>query len=325
VIDVIIPAHEKDVHTLDLCINAVRKYVEGVQNVYVISKAKLTDSAIWYPEENLPFSIADVADKIGAHWRTSWYYADLLEGYASVLVDGPSDYTLILDADTIFLQPVSLIEDGKALLNSSPADGTAPYYEYISKIIPGLHRQHYESGVAHWILQEKFIVKKMVETVENIHKKQFWEAALDVTCQKYEYLWPFRHPSTGDNNHETCPGKMANFELYFTYALKNYPDRVNVKKQNSIMAYKGSLGLPGPFQKSELSRTNTRGNVKILTDEEESKINEMNFSSLPPALSHICKLCSQKGWTTVTFQCHFWVNSIEDYQKLNDKYIKSVV
>ena len=165
-IDVIIPAHEKDISSLELCIAKVKKNVSGVQNVYVISKKKLTDSAIWFPESELPFSLRNVADKIGSHWKTAWYFADLLEGCASAIVDGPSPYTLILDADTIFLRPVSLIEDGKVLLNSSPTDGTYPYYEYVTGIIPELKQQNPMSGVTHWILQDKFIVQEMIAQIE---------------------------------------------------------------------------------------------------------------------------------------------------------------
>ena len=235
-IDVIIPAHEKDLNTLELCIEGARRNVEGVSNIYVISKNKLSDSAIWYPEEKIPFSIEDVAQKIGEHWRTSWYYADLLEGCSSIYVDGPSKYTLILDADTVFLRPVSLIEKGQALLNTSPSDGTSAYYEYIAKLIPGLTPKSVASGITHWILQEKSIVKKMVDHVEDIHKKPFWEAALDITCQDYDCL--------KNNDHETCPGKMANFELYFTYVLHYHLDKDKLENKNSILAYKESLEYP---------------------------------------------------------------------------------
>ena len=326
-IDVIIPAHEKDITTLELCIKGATENVEGVQNVYVISKDKLTDNAIWYPEADLPFSLKDVAAKIGSHWRTSWYYADILEGCASIYVDGPSEYILILDADTIFLRPTALIEAARedmsgprALLNLRPSDGTGPYYEYVRNVIPGLQRQHCHSGVTHWILQEKLIVKKMVADVERVHGKKFWEAALDVTLRPYKSLKKW-----GPADHETCPGKMANFELYFTYVLQKYPERARVSKKKSILAYKGPLGVPGFPRAHEVSRTNAgRGKVQVINEEDESKMKEMNFSCLPDAIAHICNVCADKGWDTITFQGHTW-QEIDDYHKLNDDYIKDIV
>ena len=308
-IDVIIPAHEKDLITLDLCIENVKKYVKGVKEVYVISKDKLTDNATWYPEDKLPFSLSDVASKIGKHWRVGWYFADILEGYASVAVKGNSTHTLILDADTVFLRPVGLVENGKVCLNTSPTDGTIVYDEWVTKIIPGLEKQNKNSGVTHWVLQDNKIVKEMVSEIESIHGKPFWEACLDVTLQKYNCLT--------DNNHKTCPGKMACFELYFTYALQKHPDKVMVKNQHSILAYKETIGFSKKYQKTEISRTNTQGRVMVLSFDDEEKINSNNYDSIQDAVTFTTKVISEKNeWDVITYQCHFWENH-EDYKKMN--------
>ena len=42
-IDVVIPAHKKDIDTLDLCIDGIRKNVKDVRRIIVVSKEKLTD------------------------------------------------------------------------------------------------------------------------------------------------------------------------------------------------------------------------------------------------------------------------------------------
>jgi len=312
-IDVIIPAHEKDSDTLELCIAGAKKNVKGVENVYVISKDKLTDSAAWFPESELPFSLQDVGDKIGMHWRTCWYYADLLEGCSSVYLNGPSDYTLILDADTVFLKPVSLIEDGKVLLNTSPTDCTPPYYEYIKRLLqddPVYTYDDLTSGITHWILQEKSIVADMMMRVQNLHGKPFWEAALDVTCEEYNCL--------GDNNHETCPGKMASFELYFNYVLKYHADRAAIKNQNSILCYKETLGYPG-HTRCHLTRTN-KGVVQLLSNKERENINGQNFTSASEAMKHACDVCAEKGWDVMTFQGHFWKDS-QEYKDIHNDYI----
>jgi len=315
-IDVIIPAHEKESSTLELCVAAAKENIIGVKDVYVISKTKLTDNAIWFPEDRLPFSINDIAKKIGSHWRTGWYYGDLLEGCASLYVGGTSQYTLILDADTIFLRPVNLIEDGKVLFNTSPTDGTAVYNEYMRRLIPGLTPQHKHSGVVHWILQENSIVREMISMVEDIHKKDFWKAALDVACQKYDCL------PEGERwqSCELGPGKMASFELYFTYALKNHPNKVKVKNQKSILAYKESLGFPG-YTRTDVSRTNTQGKTKIFNDEELQKINFLEYPSLEEAIRNVCTLCTEKGWDVASFHSHFWIG-LDDYKKLNSEYMQ---
>jgi hypothetical protein len=55
-IDVVIPAHSKDCETLDLCIEYLKLNVtDGINNIYVISKTKLTENALWVPEDSWDF------------------------------------------------------------------------------------------------------------------------------------------------------------------------------------------------------------------------------------------------------------------------------
>ncbi len=313
-LDVVIPAHEKDIDTLDICIEGVKKNVAGVKNVYVISKTKLTDNAIWFPEEELPFSFNDVAERIGAHWRTGWYFADLLEGCASAIIDGPSEYTLILDSDTIFLRPVSLIDDhGVCLLNSSSTDGTDLYLEYVSRLIPGLLPTTTESGVTHWILHKKSIVKDMLSLIESIHHKPFWEAGLDVVNERYVH--------TRNNDIESGPGKMASFELYFIYALKYHPSKVRIRKLKSIFSYKEDLGVPG-YKCEDRSRTSISKNpMSVLSSEVKSKL---NFTTISDAILHTCHLLSELDWDVVTFQNHTRIGT-DEHKLVNDSYTQKII
>ena len=54
-IDVVIPAHKKDVDTLDLCIDGIRNNVKDVRRIIVVSKDKLTDNQEFYSEEDFQF------------------------------------------------------------------------------------------------------------------------------------------------------------------------------------------------------------------------------------------------------------------------------
>ena len=55
-IDAVIPAHKKDIDTLDLCIDGIRQNVKDIRRIIVVSKDKLTDNAEFYPESNFSFS-----------------------------------------------------------------------------------------------------------------------------------------------------------------------------------------------------------------------------------------------------------------------------
>ena len=50
-IDVVIPTHEKDLNTLNICIDYVRKNVINLNEIYYVSRNKLTDKAVWISEE----------------------------------------------------------------------------------------------------------------------------------------------------------------------------------------------------------------------------------------------------------------------------------
>ena len=47
-IDVIIPAHRKDLPTLPYCVKNAKKFVKNVGRVIVVSKEKLVDNAEWF-------------------------------------------------------------------------------------------------------------------------------------------------------------------------------------------------------------------------------------------------------------------------------------
>src|SRR5688572_23476311 len=54
-IDVVIPAIEKDLSTLEACIQGIRKNCPQVRRVIVVSPRPLTDQAEWFNEGAFPF------------------------------------------------------------------------------------------------------------------------------------------------------------------------------------------------------------------------------------------------------------------------------
>ncbi|MFX0095788.1 MAG: hypothetical protein ACFFBD_28880, partial [Candidatus Hodarchaeota archaeon] len=109
VIDVIIPTCEKDLGTLELCIEGCRKNITGLRRIIVISKEKYTDNAEWFDERFFPFSLSDVEHLIGISKREGWYFQQLLKIYSFSIPD-IAENVLAVDSDTIFLRPVSFFE-----------------------------------------------------------------------------------------------------------------------------------------------------------------------------------------------------------------------
>ena len=269
-IDLVIPAHEKDIDTLNICIDYARKNVVDINKIYYVSRNKLTDNAIWISEDIFPFTLDDVATKIGKHRRTCWYYAGLIQTTSALIIPNLKKYVLIMDSDTIILRPTKFIDNGISLFNISPSDGLACYYEHAFKMIPSLTRQHQWSGVCHHIVINRDILQDLFTMVEEIHKKPFWDAYIDVTLEPYKSLKEHTHKDV-IGKHAKGQGRLTSYELYFTFAMQYHPDKVKIRKLNSIMAYKGWVGLPG-YECGHPSRTNLQGNhVQIIPSAEENQ------------------------------------------------------
>lgn len=54
-IDVVIPAHEKDIRTLDMAIEGIRTYGKNIRRILVVSAKQLTVNAEWFDEAHFPF------------------------------------------------------------------------------------------------------------------------------------------------------------------------------------------------------------------------------------------------------------------------------
>jgi|TARA_X000001388_G_scaffold25909_1_gene18121 hypothetical protein len=304
-IDVVIPAHRKDVDTLDLCIDGIRKNVKNVRRIIVVSKEKLTDKAEFYSEEKFPFSFTDVGDIVGFHRKTFNYYGGLIQTTSALVIPDLERDVLVCDADTIFLKETEFInENDVALYNASydiPSHVTQhPYLEHMEKLIPGLTKQSRYSGICHHMLIQKDILKEMFERVEKYHNMPFWKADISVTQQEYRCI-PSPKPA-----HDKLPLLFTTYELYFNYVLKFHPERVAIRPQKSILAYKGKMGVLGEEMHSIGSRTNLYGDVHILSKDEESTFSFKNFKD---SCEHISKRCAEVGWEAVTFQNHTRIGS----------------
>jgi len=265
-IDVVIPTHEKDLNTLNICIDYARKNVINLNEIYYVSRNKLTDKAVWISEEIFPFTLEDIAKKIGKHWRTCWYYSSLIHLSSPIVIPNLKKYVLMLDSDTIIIKPTKFVENDISLLNISPTDGLQCYYEHLTKLIPSLKKQHSWSGICHNILINREILMDMISRIEKIHNKPYWEADIDVTLQPYRSLGE-KNPSDVSGKHKTGQGRITFTELYFTFALQYHSDKVKIRKLNSILGYKGWVGFD-KYTKSFPSTTNNKGRIQVIPLEE---------------------------------------------------------
>lgn len=186
-IDVVIPCAEKDLPTLDLCIDGIKANGTHIRRVIVVSKNKLTNQAEWFSEENYPFSLSDVALALAngnrnaeevllrKYSRLGWYYQQLLKLYAPFVIPDISPNVLVLDADTIFLNPVTFLNEQNGGLYNPGVEYNLPYFGHGALLIPGFYKCFPEySGISHHMIFQRAVIEDLFHTVEQYHNESFW-------------------------------------------------------------------------------------------------------------------------------------------------------
>ncbi len=241
-IDVIIPCVEKDKEVLAPCIKSIREHHPDIRRIIVISKEKLTDTAEWFPEDRYPFSFSDIAYQIFQNKedadiylkkegnRIGWVYQQLLKLYASNVIPGLSSNILCVDSDVIFLKKCDFISESSGPFFNVGNEYHKPYFHHMKRLLPGLRRVNPEySGICHFMLFQKPILKRLMESVERIHTVPFWQAFCycidqkeldDAAASEYEIYFNFANLST--DQIEIHPLKWTNVHSY--KALNAYRD-----------------------------------------------------------------------------------------------------
>ena len=222
-IDVVIPCVEKDLPILELCIEAIKKYGENIRRIIVISKHHLTDSAEWFPEENFPFSINDVkvalingvakrGKSLIKAGRVGWYYQQLLKFYAAYTIPDISTNILILDSDTIFLKPVTFLNDEGAALYNYGLEHVKGYFLHAHNFVPNFKRCFNYSGITHHMMFQKPVLDTLFNEIETYHQKPLWQAFCKCVDTDNIYF-----------------AGASEYEIYFNYAF-SCSDQFSLRK-----------------------------------------------------------------------------------------------
>jgi hypothetical protein len=215
-VDVVIPSLEKDLPTLELCIEGIRKHGENVRRIIVVSDKKLTDKAEWFDEAQFPFSKSDIALAIfhGDHekaqefmrspcTRVGWIFAQCVKLYAAVVIPGISSNVLIIDSDTVFLNLVSFIGKSGGGLYNPGTECHMPYFHHMNRLLPGLRRIFPQySGISHHILIQRPILEDLFARIKVHHNREAWRAIC--ACIDLKELYG-----------SAC----ADYEIYFAFAF----------------------------------------------------------------------------------------------------------
>jgi hypothetical protein len=201
-IDVIIPAHEKDLEMLERCIASIRKNVHNVRRIIVVSQSQLTSGAEFFPETSFPFQFSQL--------QSGWHFQQCLKLYAPTVIPGLLDHVVVHDSDIKWMRPVRFIsETGHGLYNTSkePCDITEFGYEDWLKQVLGLSRMDpSECGITHCMLFERHILCQLHLQLSSAHR------GLPV--------WEIFNSSA----------RPSEYELYFQFAFQSFHELVRIRQ-----------------------------------------------------------------------------------------------
>jgi hypothetical protein len=215
-LDVIIPCAKKDQPNLNRCIQSIQTYCSNIRRIIVVSSSRLTQKAEWFNENQYPFSKTDVGCYLGGKDSLEarsiikkspeyigWYYQQLLKLYAPFVIPNLSSNILVVDADTIFLNPVEFLNAEGGALIAPKNEYHIPYFEHMATFLTGLRRLDVRfSGIAHHMVFQKPILEALFTLVEHQHEQPLWQ----VFCESVvpEYITQYG---------------ASEYEIYFNFAF----------------------------------------------------------------------------------------------------------
>lgn len=210
-LDVVIPLGPNDEDIIERCVESVRKCVLGVRNIYVIAARPLEVKGAThvFDESIFPFTKADVAEHV-RDTRIGWYLQQLIKLYGPLMIPGCLPDCLIVDADVILFKPIKF-KDGNKYLFDKNHEIHPPYFSHMKRLhpsfVPAFPRT---SGIVNLMIFNQEILKEIFEKVEELHKKVFWRVFLE---------------EVGENEFSGA----SEYELYFHYIFRVYPNRVRIR------------------------------------------------------------------------------------------------
>jgi hypothetical protein len=211
--DCVILYGPNDCTIINNCIDNAKENLINIGNIYVISYDKdfYNKNFITIYEKDFPFTYEDVNSYIKSD-RAGWYLQQLLKLYTPYVIKDVSEYYLILDCDTIFLNKVSMFNDENKPLYNTGSEYHVPYFAHMNKLHSSLNKTYERSGICHHMIFKKEYVDELKNLVENQHKNDFWKIILE--------------------NIDHCNSRgcgFSEYETYFTYIYLNHRESFDIR------------------------------------------------------------------------------------------------
>jgi FkbM family methyltransferase len=228
IFDIVILVGPNDKDIIIKQIKYTKKNIIGYRNIYLICYDPniIIDGCITINENIFPFSLETVRNIHGKLDRNGWYLQQLLKLYSLITIQDILEKCLILDSDTFFLKPTTFINNDKCLYNYG-TEYHEEYFTHMLKLDKNLIKvDNYKSGICHHMMFEKKYINEIINKIEKNHNDKFYNVFLKMVS-------------------DFMGSGASEYEIYFNYMLKNYGDKIKLRKLKWINS--NSLDINSDF------------------------------------------------------------------------------
>jgi hypothetical protein len=214
--DIVIPLGPNDKSIVNEQIKYTKKNIVGYRNIYLISydPSIVIEDCTIIDENIFPFNKNTVIEHHGKNRRNGWYLQQLLKLYAGLIIPNILERYLVIDCDTFFLKPTEFIENNKCLYNYG-TENHAEYFKHMKRMDEDWGRIKKMSGICHHMIFETKYLNEIISKIEKKHNDLFYNVFLKLVEEKKRL----------------CSG-ASEYEIYFNYMLKYYPNHIIIRKLN---------------------------------------------------------------------------------------------
>lgn len=183
-IDVIIPIVKKDLPTLPLCIEGVRRCVKNkVSHIYIVApsiqeiKDYCDTNDLIYVDENSVVGITskDINLVINGNNRSGWIFQQLLKLSGTI---GTEDYYLTVDADHVLIKEHVFLTDKRETVYYMSKERHQCYYDNMRKLC-NVKNHAWFSYVDHKMLFSKKRIEELHSYIEKKSGRKWIDAILN--------------------------------------------------------------------------------------------------------------------------------------------------
>ncbi len=180
-------------------IERASEVLHGIKCNIISENIILSDCSVNVIAEKIPI----LFPKKNLHNYPAWYYQQFLK-MAYSFHDFPSDYYLILDADTVILRSFDLFAQNAILLTKG-REYHKQYFDTIRKLFDGSVEEQLTSHISQHMLVNKADMRAMLGEL-NLNSLRWWE-----------YILSSLNPSDFQ--------QFSEYETYSSYCLSKWPER----------------------------------------------------------------------------------------------------